>query len=125
MRYIKASFNTADKSYNLLFAKYDLIANFPANNKQNPSFHGGNISIAFELTENIDLRSLLKEDIIGQIVFYSKANESIIKQIDFQDAILTHYEEKFNSDDKMQGVISITLYAKKLTIRNSLFDIEF
>ncbi|MBU3808800.1 MAG: hypothetical protein H9802_10355 [Candidatus Phocaeicola faecipullorum] len=122
---LKASFNITGKKYNALSAGYELNNNSSMASKEQPSFHGGIISVIFEVPQDIDIKEIFINDIDGQLVFYNPSNNAIIKQVDFRKATMIHYEEHFDNDDKAQFTIKLTFFVKVIVINNSLSDFHF
>ena len=122
---LKISFNITERKYNALLAECELNNNSSVESNDQPAFHGGIISIVFEVSQDIDITEFFTNNIDGQLVFYNPSNNAIIKQVDFRKATMTHYEEHFDNDDKAQFTIKLTFFAKVIIINNSLSDFHF
>ena len=115
----KATLKIGDDEYNVLEFSYDFKRQIDQRGRPSSETRIGMIYITVESVNNNNLASwgmFQMTTTSGKITVYDRDSESPYKTIEFRDAYLSSFEERFNGFDTSPMVISLSITSKELIL---------
>lgn len=124
----KAVLKIGEKNYNVLVAEYKFHQEVDATGRPSSITRGGKIHVTIESSSD----TMLIESTVdsfdrksGSITFSKRDTDATMKKVEFEEAYLTSYEEKFDSTGVNPLTETFTLSAKKITVNNAVHENEW
>lgn len=113
----KARLTVAGKNYNVLDCAYSLRQEVDATGRPAAVTRGGKITLTVESNNETDLFEWMcanweRKD--GSVVFLKRDSDATMKELNFTEAYMIDYEERFTADNEKPMKISFTISAKEI-----------
>ncbi len=118
----KAKFKVAGAELNVLDASYSMHQEVDVNGRPSSVTRGGKIMLTVDSTEENELfewmcNNFERKD--GSIIFYTRAGDTVLKELKFKEGYLVNFEEVFHTGDEHHPMtISLTISAREISLGN-------
>ena len=122
----RASLVLGGKEFDVLYSDYSFSRDTDKKGKPSSNVYGGRVTVEVESTEDTSvIESMLNsqfKSIDGKIIYKKTEEDAKMKEIEFKNSYLVHYNEVLDVNGDVPMKIRFTVSAEEIIIGNASID---